>query len=578
VMFPFVTNSVQRIVTQSMSDRAEELIDTVRVAEDEKAMVKALKDESHLLFFRIGLLDEKGSLLYDSHSKRVYGSHVYLNESATPIDVKKAFKEGIGYAEEYSNLLGQKLIYLSKTFDFQGKNYILRIAFPQEYIHELKKNFEVGFIVFSSLVLVLFSAMTGFILYFIMGPVRQIIRAITPYQEGKKSYIPEIKIRSLMKDEFSQLAAAFNSLSSRIKSQIETLTHERNEKEALLQSLAEGVVAVDHDMKISYANSMALNLLNLSKESIGKPFPKTFHPKCAELVTKCHEMNTFFNDALQIDQGEQKLHLNLVASPRQKQGGAILILQDKSIHYKILEMRKDFIANASHELKTPITVIRGFAETLHDNPNLDKETVHDITDKIVKNCSRMTKIVKNLLTLADIENLPQSRIQESDLFDIVRNCKSTLLAIYPHASINCHVQKGASFEFYCDPELMEVAVINLLDNAIKYAKEAPQIEVNLQREHGNLLLSVKDNGIGIPKQDLEHIFQRFYTVNKAHSKKLGGSGLGLSIVETIVEKHFGKISVESEIGVGSTFILELPDDLEARIKPKLEDAYAESRR
>lgn len=575
-MIPFVTNSVQRTLVQSMSDRADELIEMMQETKDEHALVQVVKEQAYLVFFHIGLIDDKLQIIYDSHNKRMLGSYVIQSNTKLPPEVEQAYEQGVGYSETYTPLLGKNLVYLAKSFTFQGKKYILRLSFPHEYIQELKKKFNFGFFFFSSLILVLFSAITGLILYRLMGPVRQMIRAIKPYQEGKASFIPDIHIDSIFQDEFSDLAKTFNLLSERIQQQIETVTLERNEKEAILESLAEGVLAVDNEMRISYANSMALGFLGLDRSIIGKPFPAHLHPISYELLTSCHKEKQFFNASCEIIKDNKKLHLNMVSSPRENateaNGGAILVLQDKSIHYKILEMRKDFIANASHELKTPITIIRGFAETLQDNPDLDKEIVRDITEKLVRNSHRMTKIIKNLLTLADIENLPHFRLQRTSLIELSESCIHTLLATHPKANVTiCKLGNALPDETFtvdADPELLEVALMNLLDNAAKYSKDIPQITISLEKysDTGQTKLSVKDSGIGIPEIDLEHIFQRFYTVNKLESKKKGGSGLGLSIVETIVEKHLGKVYVESVPGEGSTFTMLIPNDLGVRLR------------
>jgi two-component system, OmpR family, phosphate regulon sensor histidine kinase PhoR len=577
LMFPLVIDSVQQIVFHSMSDRADELIHKLQQANDDESLIKVLKEQKHLLFYRIGILDDKQRLLYDSHTRRIIGPLHFPMQFTPHTEVEQAIQKGIGYSEEYSQLLGQELIYLAKTFEFHKKNYVLRLAFPHQYIQELRKNFEIGFILFSSVILILFSVMTGLVLNRLTHPIRQIIQAIRRYQsgDGDVTTLPEIQLKTGPQDDFTHLANTLNSLSSRIKSQIETLTHERNEKEAILESLAEGVLAIDKDLKISYANSMALNFLQITKNELGQEFPSSKHPKCYELLLKCIVEGKVLNGSLEIIPDSKSLHLNIVASPREKGRGAILVLQDKSIYYKILEMRKDFIANASHELKTPITIIRGFAETLQEHPYLPKETIDDITFKIVKNCQRMTKIIKNLLTLADIENLPHSRLEKCSLIELVMNCKNTLHTIWPQTEISLHFDPQIGYELTADPELLEVAVMNLLDNAAKYSKEKTHITIQLEKLPGHVKVAIQDNGIGIPQNELENVFQRFYTVNKAHSKKLGGSGLGLSIVETIVEKHFGKISVESTPGIGSTFSLYFPDDIDLRLpETKLESSIA----
>jgi signal transduction histidine kinase len=258
--------------------------------------------------------------------------------------------------------------------------------------------------------------------------------------------------------------------------------------------------------------------------------------------------------------GTKKTFLDLIAAPKAQRNGAILVLQDKSSHYKVLEMGKDFVANASHELRTPITIIKGFAETLQDLPELPRETVVDITEKIVRNCQRMDTLVKNLLTLTDLENLPDSHFQECDLVALAEMCRQVVLSVYEDAQITIKKNKDP-IVVAADPDILELAVINILDNAAKYSNPPAEIEITLTQEDSEAHVSISDHGIGIPPADLEHIFERFYTVNKARSRRLGGAGLGLSIVRTIIEKHQGTISVSSQVGVGTTFSIHLPMNL-----------------
>ncbi|HXF28589.1 MAG TPA: ATP-binding protein, partial [Chlamydiales bacterium] len=360
-------------------------------------------------------------------------------------------------------------------------------------------------------------------------------------------------------DEITDLATTFNSLSNQIQSQIETLTYERNGKEAILEALAEGVIAIEGDSTIAYANEMGLTFLGLTKEAIGQKFSDLYLPETLETILRqAYEEKKCLNSEIQLF----SYHLNVIASPMKTGQGAILVLQDKTIHYKILEMRKEFIANASHELKTPITVIRGFAETLHDNPTLDPTMTSTIMQKIVNNCLRMTKIIQNLLTLADIEHLPQFRLQPCNLESLVEQSAAAVAMKHPDAHIHIDVEHDIVVE--ADPELLEVAISNLIDNAAKYSKEKAEISVRVEKFASTVKLHVTDNGIGIPEADLPHVFQRFYTVNKAESKKRGGSGLGLSIVETIVKKHHGSVKVSSQVGVGTTFTIQLPNDKDCK--------------
>lgn len=559
--FPIVTHIVSTIAAKAMEDRADELITKIQLAPNNDALIRRLKEQKSLIFFRVSVITNDRKVLYDSHTKRLLGPRFSQEYVVDHPEVQQAFEKGVGYNEDYSELLEQKFSYLAKAFDFHGKKYVIRTAFPYKYFNDLTHDCEIAFLVLTTAILMLFSMMTWLIFNHFTKPIHQIINAVTPYQEGKQTTIPEISLKSTRSnDEFGKLAMTLNSLSTKIQKHIDNLTTERNEKEAILESLIEGVVAIDNELQVTYANTMALKLLGTSKETIlGQNFSIVQQPKGYALLMDCQKEKKALTDTLTISrQGGVKIYLDIVAAPKGPSGGAILVLQDKSSHYKLLEMRKDFIANASHELKTPITIIRGFAETLHDNPDLPTETRTEVTHKIVKNCQRMTTLIKDLLTLSDIENIPLSRLIECDLYEIITTCCETLHDIFPDAKIVIHKDPGEHFELVADPSLMELAMMNLIENAAKYSTPPIRIDVGMQKIGDKIKISISDQGIGIPPADLEHIFERFYTVDKAHSQKMGGSGLGLSIVQTIIHKHFGQISVQSELGKGTTFTIVFP--------------------
>lgn len=339
---------------------------------------------------------------------------------------------------------------------------------------------------------------------------------------------------------------------------------ERKEKEAILEFLEEGVVIVDDQMCVRHINSIGAKMVGVSRRKlIGNPFPKTSSlffsellDKCRVLLVTCLSTGRALTDSISMGE-EKRIYFNLIATPKAQGKGAILILQDKSSHHRILEMGKDFVANASHELRTPITIIKGFAETMQDLPELPREMVADMTEKIVRNCQRMDSLVKNLLTLADLDNLPESRFQECDLTALAEACREVVLSIYKAASIeidSCEEPIAVN----ADPDILELAIINLLDNAAKYSNSPAQICMKIWRKAEEVHISISDKGIGIPLSELDHIFDRFYTVDKARSRRFGGAGLGLSIVRTIVEKHHGSISASSQIGKGTTFRIVLP--------------------
>jgi len=559
-MYPFTDQIVHRITNKAMEDRADDLIEKIQTAPNNDSIIKLLKDLKATVFFRMSVITDERKVLYDSRIKRLIGPRFSQEYVVNHPEVMEAFKYGIGYNEDYSDLLAQKFAYMAKGFDFHGKTYILRIAFPYNYVTELTKDLKFSFIVVATIVLLLFSLLTWFVINYMTKPIQQIINAIKPYQDGNEPDLPEIQLKATSSsDEFQKLAETLNSLSIKIRNHIAVITQERNVIETVLESLLEGVIAVDDETKVIYANSTALNFLGIQRSDlIGKKFDASIEAKCHELLIACQLNKKILKETLQLKKDGKRIILDIVASPKKGNQGAILVLQDQTSHHKLLEMRKDFIANASHELKTPLTIVRGFAEALHDNPDLPNSMKEDMTLKIVKNCKRMNHIILDLLTLSDVENIPESRMQSIELLAIITKCQKTIKEVYPEAIIEMENASKQNMEIVGDPYLLELAFNNLIENAAKYSKESPKIRINFQKNNSFIKITISDNGIGIPKEDLDHIFERFYTVNKAHSRKLGGSGLGLSIVETIIHKHFGKIHVTSVMDQGTTFTIELP--------------------
>lgn len=558
LMSPFSSLVVKHVVQKAMENRALELIDNLKEAPNDQALLLKLKELKPLIFFRMSVITNDRTVLYDSHTKRIIGGSFDQNYIVNHPEVIEALKTGKGYSEDYSELLSQKFAYTAVAFDFHGKKYVLRTAFPYRYVKELNSDFEAGFIVLLSTILVLYSIMSWFIINHLTKPIQAIISTVASYKEGEVNPLKDLRaLADRSKDDVGVLAKTLVSLSERLEKQIFSLRHERNEKEVVLESLVEGVIAVDRKLNVVFVNSTALKLLGKSRdELLGRTLESVQEVRLHNLMIRCLVDQKPIMEPIQVQQKDKEYFLEVVAAPKMDNQGALIIMEDKSQQYRILEMRKDFIANASHELKTPITIIRGFAETLHDNPDLPLPTIEEITGKIVKNCERMATVVRDLLALADIENIPQYRITDIDLKLLVEKVKSHLQQVHVEADISLEFPEEIHIKG--DYDLIEMAFTNLMENAIKYSNIPAEVHVKAEKQDSVVVVKISDKGIGIPKEDLSRIFERFYRVDKAHSRKVGGSGLGLSIVETIVKKHFGTLVVQSELGVGSTFILTLP--------------------
>lgn len=566
LLFPFVDKTVENIMRKSLNSRASRLIAHLKNAKDLSSMIQIMKTESEFIFQRVVLLDEKGMVLYDTISPYLPNKETRLDEESME-EVREAIRVGHGYHENYSPVFKEPFAYVALAFEANGQKYILRTGFPYSEIHALTVDFIIGFLALGSFILLLYSIMTWVIVNRLTRPIQQIIDAILPYQEGREEFLPRIALDKVPKDEFGKLAFTLNSLTNRIQKQIENLMRQRKETEGILESLGEGIVATDTNAKVTFANQAACRMLGVSHDKIiGQPLYKV-PAKAMELCQKGHEMILF---ALQnplpsvetcilegiLEEGRRS-YLDLISAPLAHQAGALLVLQDKTSDYKIVEMGKDFIANASHELRTPITIIRGFAETLQDLPDISKEMLQSITEKIVRTSGRLDKLVRSLLTLADIENLSEDRFKAVDLIPLSENCRHFLLTAHPEAQITIASELDRA-RVVADSDLLDLAIMNLLENAVKYSQGPAHIKITVKRVGSEVYLSVSDQGIGMSESDLPLIFGRFYTVDKARSRKSGGAGLGLSIVKTIIEKHKGRVHVASQLGKGSTFTLILP--------------------
>jgi len=567
LLFPFVPKTVDLIMQNNMLQTEDALIKKMQQASNLDDMIDKLKEREFAVVHRMSIIDSEGHVLYDSHLERLTGKKASRSYTTAHPEVLEAFnsKKGEGYSEKYSVLFAENFAYVAKAFKFQSNKYVLRMAFPLKYVHHLSRKFEIGFMALASLVLILFGSMTWLVINHITRPIRKIIAQITPYQEGNIDHLPLIKVPpNTEKDEFFQLAATLNRLSERIGQQISSITKERDTKMSILESLHEGIISIDHEGDLSDINAAACYFLKLSKQQLEGKSIFELEKQSSNLVIQTIAEMFHDIDSTEHNSVEKTLHLDegymvvITMVPNKKMRGATLSIRDSTSQFQVIQLGKQFVANASHELKTPITIVRGFAETLHDHPDLPIEQRQEITAKIERSCERMDTLIKSLLTLTEIENIPfEQFIERCDLYKITQNCIHFLNSVHTNAKTEIvpHENIPKEFEILGHPDLIELTLFNFLNNAAKYCKEIPRIKIIFKRRGKHILLDIQDEGVGIPKKDLEHIFERFFRVDKARSRHMGGVGLGLAIAKTILDKHGAQISVQSSCGEGTTFTL-----------------------
>ena len=320
-----------------------------------------------------------------------------------------------------------------------------------------------------------------------------------------------------------------------------------NEKLTIMENIEDGVIIVDAFEKITYINSRGYSFLGKNGNFLlGKPLlDKSIEHQGdlwkygRELLIEALSTKEKAYNFIKLD-NDIKVHLSLIAIPTHDNNGAILFIHDKSDKQKIIDTGKDYIANASHELRTPITIIRGFAETLRDIEEVSEVMYNSILEKIIRNCERMENLVKNLLTLTDLEHWTNVKMGECDLITIIEHACMQVINVYPKIQIEQFNNEDCIL-IYGNHDLLELAFINILNNGVKYSSSLAEIKVVVTAQQHDVKIDISDKGVGIPSSDLNRIFDRFYTVDKTHSRKLGGAGLGLSIVKTIINNHFGKI-------------------------------------
>ena len=396
----------------------------------------------------------------------------------------------------------------------------------------------------------------------VVEPLARLRDAVRNYGEGA----PAGKLHSPESVEFAELADSLNDLTERLAERIAALSRRNNEQEAVLTSMVEGVLAVDTEERIISLNLAAGRLLGAN--------PKEMQGRNLQEVVRNADLRRFVASALVCKrpvEGDVVLrsaresvlqaHGTALRDPAGRGIGAVIVLNDVSRLRQLENMRRDFAANVSHELKTPITSIKGFVETLLDGAMHEPADAERFLRIIARQADRLNAIIEDLLSLSRIETeaeaadieLDQAPLEEA-LSAAIHNCETKA------------AERGIRIALVGDPQiaakinapLLEQAVTNLLDNAIKYSNQDGQVELIVAKGESEIVVQVRDHGCGIAEEHLSRLFERFYRVDKARSRKLGGTGLGLAIVKHIVLAHRGQVTVESKQDAGSTFTIHLP--------------------
>ena len=506
---------------------------------------------------RVTVIDSTGRVLDDSqHDPETMENH------ANRPEIRQAFAAGWGQSVRHSATLGRDLVYRAVRYDQPAASpVVIRMAFPlaqvEESVSELRHRIYVA-----SLVVLLLGGMFS-LAYFRMFAAR--IERLKDFSRR----VAEGDFRPLPgggpRDEIADLSDALNETAAWMDRTIHSLSGERNRSSAILRSMVEGVAVIDEQEKIVFCNRAFSEIWNLDSTAVeGRPVIE---------AVRNSDVVTVIRRALQGEEGlrteiamgiVQQRSFSVTAAPvlaiegalaGHKPTGAVIVLHDVSELRRLERVRHDFVANVSHEFKTPLTAIQGFAETLLSGALDDPRNNRRFLEIIRDHATRLAVLTDDLLKLARIEaGKLEVQFGPVQLSDVIDRCVETAQLKAARKRIKLETDVPASLPLvHGDASLLRDVVQNLLDNALQYTPEGGRVRISAQADQREAIVSVDDTGIGIPLADQERIFERFYRVDAARSREAGGTGLGLSIAKHIVEAHGGRLWVESEVGHGSKF-------------------------
>ena len=481
-------------------------------------------------------------------------------------EFQNALERGSGNSLRFSETLGKRMMYLAIPIRQDDKVLaVVRTSVPVTAIDEALKSIYKKLFWAGLIVAVCAAVISLAISKKISRPVEQMTEVAKHFASG------ELDLRLSIPNavELAALAQALNEMARQLNARIDTITEERSQIQAILSSMIEGVLAVDSDEHIVSCNKAAAELLSIDADkSHGLSVEEAIrNPQLQQYIKNTIEnKQATETECFVLNEGGRFLQLygSPLADDKGNNTGAVLVLHDITRTRQLEEVRRDFVANVSHELKTPVTSIKGFVETLIDGAVNDPQEAQKFLKIIAKHSDRLNAIIEDLLSLSRLEEDSEKRRLSFEKTSL----RPALVSAIELSKVKAD-QKHIPVNLLCDKEitgkinaaLIEQAVLNLVDNAIKYSQDNSTIQVSVKEIENEVLITVSDQGCGIEKEHLNRIFERFYVVDKGRSRKLGGTGLGLSIVKHIAQVHGGYVKVESDVGKGSTFEIHLPLNL-----------------
>ncbi len=525
---------------------------------DEQSIDRLCKKIGPAAFTRLTVILPSGRVIGDSEEDpQKMDNHIDRPE------ILDAMEKDVGVASRYSPTVGKQLMYVAVPLKRNTRTEAFVRAAIQ--VNSVDKDIEAIQIkmAFSGLIIAGFATLLSLLVFHrIRRPIEEIRRGAERFSRGDfQNPLPVSAIK-----EIGELSETLNTMAQELQKTVSTITEQRNELGAVLSSMAEGVLAMDMEERILGMNHAASVIFECDPKQVqGRTIQEVIrHPELQSLVTKALASEEAVERDVVLYLKEERVlngHATILRDGEGNRVGVLVVLNDITRLRKLENIRKDFVANVSHEIRTPITAIKGFVETLRDGAMQSPEEADRFLGIIQNHVQRLESLVEDLLSLSRIEEDTEKEaiaLEEKAVKDVLAGALQLCQMKAEPKQIRMVLSCKQDVVARINPSLLEQAVVNLLDNAVKYSEPGKSVWVEMDKTEKDVLIRVRDEGCGIEKQYQERLFERFYRVDKARSRKLGGTGLGLAIVKHIMEAHGGRVSVESQPGRGSTFTLHLP--------------------
>lgn len=504
---------------------------------------------------RITVVDANGIVLGDSQA-----NPEQLDNHGNRPEIVEAYRGRTGTSIRYSSTLNRNLVYLAlPPFELGGEQVVLRTATPFRSLRLDLKGAYTRIAIAGAVILILLTIL-GFLSIRRVNDSLHIVRnAVQEYAKGNLTFRPMVRRPPALK----QVADTISNLADDLHTRINEVSRQRDELEAVFGGMEEAVIVLDTKLVIREMNEAARRLADFD-DAIGKDLLLVFRNSVLhDIAQKVRDGKGRIESEIEHFRGSEhflQVHGSVISGTGEDETRIVLVLNDVSRLKELERVRRDFVANVSHELKTPITAVKGYVETLLEG-DYEAATSKSFLNIVLHHVDRLSAIVEDLLTISRLEkgSAPPPERTLCDVGEMVRSVAAMFEQRAQENGIKLSVESPQDETIEANRVLLEQAVANLVDNALKYSDEDGAVTISVESGDDAVSISVRDQGAGIPEEHLERIFERFYRVDKGRSRELGGTGLGLSIVKHIATSHGGCVTVESEEGGGSTFSIVLPN-------------------